>query len=70
MRVSSNGMNKPDLRLDIYLVKIGYQIDYFENGKWIMSECRDFGGSHPVTRLKREMYQAIQTMLDKFRETH
>ncbi len=67
------------LRIDIYFVEYGYQVDIHDNqgtadnpdAGWLVTTlCRDFGDSHAVTKLKTDMVRALEEMLDKFRFEH
>lgn len=56
---------EPDIRLDVNLVPHGYQIDGYANGQLVFSSCRDFGGSYPVAKLRKNL---VGKLLGAFQE--
>lgn len=72
----------PDVRFDFGLVGYGYQVDTYIRGEAVSVQCRDFGGSHSVKALSKELETklrqacaravigAMGRTLKKFRESH
>lgn len=57
----------PSLRLDFALVRHGYQCDVYADGRLIASECRDFGGSHHVGKLKAALVDQLLAAVKTWR---
>lgn len=59
---------QPDVRLDVYFVEYGYQVDIFVDGKQIASQCREFGESYPISMLNKKMIETIKKAISEFRK--
>jgi hypothetical protein len=59
--------NVPDLALHVFLVGHGYQIDFYEDGEEVASGCRDFGGTHRISKLKRGLATLLKEAIEKWR---
>lgn len=60
----------PDFRADVWLVKYGYQVDYYSGNRALGSECRDFGGSHRISSMVQWLLKNFDEMLGKMRKEH
>lgn len=55
------------LRIDFWFVPHGYQVDVYEMGKMVHSECRDFGGDQDTGKLKDLALNHMAGLVKKFR---
>jgi hypothetical protein len=49
------------------LVRHGYEIHLFNEGKYAGAICRDFSDSHPVEKLKESLVNAIEKAVKAWR---
>ncbi len=57
----------PDLAIDVYLVEHGYEVNYRLRGQSIGSECRDFGGSYPLSNIAEFLLKKLMQSIEEFR---
>lgn len=58
---------QPALTFDVYLAKIGYEINVCIGGKYAGFECRDFGEDRDIDESKQDFLIRFKGMLEGFR---
>jgi len=58
-KLKSINSKVPDLTINLYFVEYGYQIDIFDHGKKIGTQCQDFMDEHPISELKNRAVSAL-----------
>ena len=57
----------PSVQLTAHLVQHGYDIEILIDGRTVFHEARDFGGSHAVPKLQRELKCILVKAVEAFR---
>lgn len=52
-------MNKPDIKVEIYLVGYGFQVNVYDDTGELASLCKDFAGSYSVSDIANKAVEAI-----------
>lgn len=58
----------PSVQINMHLVGYGYQMDILVDGKPLVSECRDFGGTTSLNKLKQQVVELAMSMAKSLRE--
>lgn len=66
-RAQAEKMPPPSVAFHFGLVEHGYEIHFFDEGKYVGATCRDFSGDHKVDELKELLVNAIEKAVKDWR---